>query len=168
MSRSPLFQVTFGLLNAAPSKTEPGLNSMDFTLQTARYDLELHLWDRTDGIKGFFAYNTSLFDRKTIERAGRHFQQLVENAIADPTRPVSTLSMLTNAELQQLTRVWGQMRRDSFAPKCIHHIVEEQAFKNPVHLLSFPNRDVSVIRYLIGTQTAWLLIYATSELQLKI
>ncbi|MDZ4872541.1 MAG: hypothetical protein CLLPBCKN_001929 [Chroococcidiopsis cubana SAG 39.79] len=53
------------------------LNPLKFDVSTTRFDLELHLWEcdrglnnlwegSVDGLSGFVAYNTDLFDASTI------------------------------------------------------------------------------------------------------
>ena len=48
--------------------------------------------ERTDGLRVSMAvYNTDLFDAATIERMLRHFEMLLDGAVANPDEPVSKL-----------------------------------------------------------------------------
>ncbi|HKV42834.1 MAG TPA: amino acid adenylation domain-containing protein, partial [Blastocatellia bacterium] len=131
VSRSPLFQVTFGLKNLPPLEAGQPFDPLPFSLQTARYDLELHLSDHAGGITGFFVYNTRLFDGATIERLAKHFRRSAEQVAACATRPLCTISILTAAERFQLLETWNRTRRDYPAHKCVHEMIQAQADRNP-------------------------------------
>ena len=78
--------------------------------QTAKFDLTLSLVEELDSLEGFFEYNTDLFDRATVNRMIDHFQALLESIVADPEQRVSDLSMLSEAEREQLL---VEMERDA-------------------------------------------------------
>ena len=131
MSRSPLFQVTFGFQNMPRQGDGPVAEPLEFTLQTARYDLELHLWERSDGIKGYFVYKTGLFDASTIERMARHFERLAEQIATSSNQRLSTVTMLTEAERFELVESWNRTRRDYTVSKPVHELIESHASQHP-------------------------------------
>jgi len=130
-SRNPLFPVMFSLV---PPTTafEPGwdLNQLDLEIGTAKFDLDLELDDRPEGLFGRFVYSTDLFDATTMERMAGHFETMLEAIVADPDQKISRLPMLTAAEKQQLTD-WN--RTDTEYPRelCMHELVEAQAARTP-------------------------------------
>jgi amino acid adenylation domain-containing protein len=134
MNRNPLFQVVFALQNF-PMQTldlpELTLNSFEFDSRTVRFDLELYLWDESEEITGFFAYNTDLFDAPTITRLTRHFQTLLEGIVADPDQPISDLPLLTAAERHQLLVEWNSTQADYPKEACIHQLFETQVEQTP-------------------------------------
>ncbi|MFQ5794228.1 MAG: condensation domain-containing protein [Candidatus Bipolaricaulia bacterium] len=107
-----LFQVTFGLHNVPmPTLELPDLtlSPLEIDRGTAKRDLEFHLWERPEGLRGFLVYNTDLFDAATITRMLEHFQILLEGIVADPEGRISDLPLtLTEAEQQQLLVERGQ------------------------------------------------------------
>ena len=51
---------------------------------TAKFDLSFFLLEAADGFTVRVEYNTDLFDESTIERMLRHYQVLLEGALANP------------------------------------------------------------------------------------
>ncbi|MBW4617798.1 MAG: amino acid adenylation domain-containing protein [Cyanosarcina radialis HA8281-LM2] len=85
------------------------------------------------------AYDRERFDSDAIERMLGHFQTLLESIISNPQQRLQDLSILTDAERQQLLEVRSQKSgvrsRGTMhcAPKegCIHQLFEEQVEKTP-------------------------------------
>lgn len=111
LSRPPLFQVMFILQTTTIAALElPGLTISQAELgrRTATYDLTLYTVDEPEGISGSFEYNPDLFEPATIERLAGHFERLLSEIGADPTRPIAALPLLTEAERQQLLIDWNR------------------------------------------------------------
>ncbi len=144
LSRNPLFQVVFALQNAPMQPLElPGitLNPLKFEVTTTRFDLELHLWEQgyglsglweeqTEGISGFLAYNTDLFDKRAISQFLAHFQTLLKGIVANPDTPIADLPLLSATESYQLVKEWNQTSC-TYCDKLFHQLFEEQAKKSP-------------------------------------
>ncbi len=145
LSRNPLFQVAFALQNAPIEPLElPELTLTPWQLDvgTTRFDLEFHLWQRSqglsglweqpaDGISGFVAYSTALFDAATIARMVEHFQTLLEGIAGNPDARLSDLPMLTAREQQQLLVEWNQTHVPYAHDQCFHQLFETQASQTP-------------------------------------
>src|ERR687885_401863 len=81
LSYHPLFQVVFSLQNTPIEALElPGLtlSRLDFDNPSAKFDLEFHMWESPEGLRGQVVYSTDLFDDTTITRMLGHFQTLLE------------------------------------------------------------------------------------------
>ncbi len=144
LSRNPLFQVVFALQNAPMQPLElPGikLSPLKFEVTTTRFDLELHLWEKgyglsglwsaeTEGINGFLAYNTDLFDKQTISQFLGHFQTLLTVIVANPDIPIADLPLLSDSENHQLLKEWNQTSC-TYSDKLCHQLFELQAEKSP-------------------------------------
>ncbi|HEX5751790.1 MAG TPA: amino acid adenylation domain-containing protein, partial [Archangium sp.] len=97
-SRSPLFQVKLTLQNEPlPSLDMSGLTIRALPLDAgvARHDLTLFCREGDEGLHCNWEYSTDLFEGPTVERMAGHFQRLLEEMLAHPQRPVSTLSLLS-------------------------------------------------------------------------
>lgn len=134
LSRNPLFQVMFVLQNAPLETLElPGLtlNPLEVDSGTTHFDLTLHIADTGHELIATLAYNTDLFEAATIIRMLRHFQTLLETACAFPDRRLSELSLLTEADREQIVVEWNDTR--SYQPNklCIHQLFEAQAERTP-------------------------------------
>jgi aspartate racemase len=134
LSRNPLFQVMFVLQNARLGTLElPGLtlSPLEVDSGTTHFDLTLHIADTGDELIASLAYNTDLFETGSIALMLRHFQMLLETVCASPGRRLSELSLLTEAERQQVLVEWNDTRSDQQNELCIHQLFEAQAERTP-------------------------------------
>jgi amino acid adenylation domain-containing protein len=134
LDRNPLIQVGFILQNAANEAWNlPGLTiaEMSWELDSARFDLEVHLSEVNDGIAGYCCYNIDLFDGPTIARLLQHFQNILRAIIANPQESVSLLPLLSEQEQKQLLVDWNQTQADYPQDSCIHQLFEAQVERTP-------------------------------------
>ncbi len=131
LSRNPILQVLISLAPPMP-KVDDGwdLKQMSVDAGAAKFDLDLELDDRPDGIRGRFVYNTDLFDHATIARTLGHWQTLLESAVANPDQPISKIGLMTAAEKEQLA-AWNRTQVEYPQGQCIHQLVEAQAERTP-------------------------------------
>jgi amino acid adenylation domain-containing protein len=115
LSRSPLFQVLFGLQNQPAAHLElPGLTLSDLPVAGGRapFDLDLSLLPEAGSYRARLDYSTELFDEATVERLLDRFATLLAGAVADPVRPVAELPLLAPAEVELLWRAAHGPRRE--------------------------------------------------------
>jgi len=131
LSRPPVYQVSFSYgRDPVPAKGFGGVELRRVVMRShgAKFDLELQTFDDDGGLGGWIEYDTDLFDAATITRMAGHFRRLVEQVVADPTRPVGRLDLLDDAE-----------RASALAPGevtewpdgLIHQCIEERARRCP-------------------------------------
>jgi amino acid adenylation domain-containing protein len=121
LSRSPVFQVMFLLqkLHRSEDLTEfiipiasetsidfGGLKLQPYPLahQEGNHDMMLEAIETEGIIKFILKYNPLLFEPETITRTVEHFKTLIENILANPQQPISSFSLLTDRERQQLSQ----------------------------------------------------------------
>ncbi|HYO14749.1 MAG TPA: amino acid adenylation domain-containing protein, partial [Thermoanaerobaculia bacterium] len=135
LSRPPLFQVVFQLLNqpvpvgapgsfaARPFGVEPGI---------ALFDLTLSFLESGARFIGSLQYNTGLFDTTTIDRLAGHFLTLLSGVAAHPEKPISELPFLSGAEQHQILVEWkdGGMPAAPEQPP-LHRLFEAAAARRP-------------------------------------
>ena len=134
LSYHPFFQVVFSLQNTPIETLELSgltLSLFEFDSKTAKLDLEFHLWQDSESLKGQMVYSTDLFDDKTITRMLGHFQTLLESIVANPEQRISDLSLLTVQERQELLIDWNDTKRDYPENKCFHQLFEAQVQETP-------------------------------------
>lgn len=68
-----------------------------------QFDLLVSLQRRGAGFDGTIAFDADLFEPESARRAGEHFTQLVKSLVADPDRPVTRASLLSDGERAQWT-----------------------------------------------------------------
>jgi amino acid adenylation domain-containing protein/non-ribosomal peptide synthase protein (TIGR01720 family) len=114
LDRTPLFQAMFALQNMPLGALRlPGLELAPERLAagTAKLDLFLTLAERDGALVGELEYDADLFDAATIARLVEHFEVLLAGVVGDPTRPVSALLPLDEAEREQLRCAWAEARQ---------------------------------------------------------
>ena len=132
LGQNPLFQVSLTLeppLPTLPAGWTPTQTDVEIT--NPKLDLSLDLADRPQGLVCRFEYNTELFDRTTIARMVEHWQTLLEGSVADPTRHLSELPLLTEKERHQFLVEWNATQAAYPRDKCIHQLFEAQVERTP-------------------------------------
>ena len=134
LSRNPLFQVAFQLLNA-PTLGQEGSNSnyevLEVQRETAILDLTVSVWENADGLDGEIEYNTDLFDAETVKRLAAHYQILLQSIVADPDQHVHDLPLLSDAERRQLLIEWNATKTDYPREENIVSLFEAQVARSP-------------------------------------
>ena len=134
LTRNPLFQTMFLFQIEESTQIDlSGIKSRVLELDsgTSKVDLTLSLADHGDDLTGFFEYSTNLFDQSTIERMIGHFQNILEGVVVNPDQRVSDLSLLTEAERNQLLSEWNNTKTNYPAQKCVHQLFEAQVEQTP-------------------------------------
>jgi non-ribosomal peptide synthetase component F len=99
------FQAIFVLQDgggAALSLGGASVEPLAVNLETAKFDVMLSAVRADDGLHCLLEYRDDLFDPETIDRMLGHFRVLLEGAVADPSRAVSRIPLLTEGERRQL------------------------------------------------------------------
>jgi amino acid adenylation domain-containing protein len=133
MSRNALFQVLFIWQNVPKTEMEWANLQIESTLisnDTAKLDITLFMEEKADGIESKWEYNTDLFDHATIVRMAHHLRTLLANAMADPDQRLSELSILTEAEREQI-HAWNDTRVELPYEKSIAELVQDQVARTP-------------------------------------
>ncbi|HEU4559497.1 MAG TPA: amino acid adenylation domain-containing protein [Longimicrobium sp.] len=121
-SATPLFRAAFAWRDAPVRGPEPR--------STDGLDLSLELWEEGDRVAGEVVFSTALFDRETVERFAGYLRRMLAGMVADETRPVDRLALLSAEERQRVTEEWNRTEApypDSF----IHERFEAQAGRAP-------------------------------------
>ena len=77
------------------------------------------------------AYDGHLFEEATIRRMLGHLQTLLQGIIAQPTRCIVDLPLLTAAEQQQIMVDWNETQVDFPVDKTVTQLFEEQVERTP-------------------------------------
>jgi amino acid adenylation domain-containing protein len=134
MSRSPLFQVMFGLQNATVDSLALGgldVEPFPLALDSSKFDLSLALREHGDGMRGEFEYATSLFDAATIARMAGHLQVLLRSLVVEPQRPVHQLAVLTDTERRELLYAWNDTDVEVAHAATVDDLFEAQVERTP-------------------------------------
>ena len=132
LSRNPLFQVTFQLLNTPSMKqhsTAEDESALGVHVGTTAFDISVDLRETPSGIEGLIGYNTDLFDGSTIERMAGHYQHLLTAILAHTEASLWSLPLVSNEEAGQLLMQWDRTEYPSDV--CLHELFTEQVARTP-------------------------------------
>ena len=132
--RAPLVQVLLVVeppLEPLPAGWE--FTHMDVETGTAKFDLQLGLDDRPEGLTGRFIYNTDLFDRETIALLKTRWLRLLDRIAAEPRARLCDLTKTVwgAPEHPQPPPAWNATRTDYPRDASVHSLFEEQARRTP-------------------------------------
>lgn len=135
LSRHPVFQVCFQLLNLVPQQaidTELKWDAVELSQAVrSRFDLELHMSEAGGGLSGAFVYATDLFDAQDVARWIEHFQVFLEGVAQGAERSISALPILTIAERARLIEAFNATAVDYPREQLVHEIFEQRAQSHP-------------------------------------
>ncbi|MCP4661783.1 MAG: AMP-binding protein, partial [bacterium] len=125
LSRTPLFQVFFNMLNLPADDIRlPGLNLELLTTPEppSKFDLTVYLVDLPEGIHTNWVYNSDLFDRARMVEVLAQFESLLDQLVEDPARPIDRFRLVTRtAEAllpdpgEELDAAWHGPVQEAFA-----------------------------------------------------
>ncbi|MCP4656225.1 MAG: amino acid adenylation domain-containing protein, partial [bacterium] len=133
LSRSPLFQVMFGIHRPRHRELAPGLplRSSEVDSRSAKFDMTLFLVDTGNRLVAAANYNTDLFDRVTIERLLSHLERLLAAFVEAPRRRVGELPLLTRGEEHALVVEWNDTAVREGVGGCVHERFAMQVVRRP-------------------------------------
>lgn len=83
------------------------MESLSLERQAAQFDLSLYMAQVRQRLIGLFEYNANLLTRPQIERMAGHLEVFLQNAIANPDRPMAELPLLLPQEQKQIVEDWN-------------------------------------------------------------
>jgi amino acid adenylation domain-containing protein len=111
LSRNPVFQIAFQLLNTGDAENS-GRRSIDDVIDryraTSIFDLTCTTWECVEGLAVELEYNTDLFDRETIERFGSCFAVLLRGIAKDPDQGVHELPLWDDEQRREVVEGWNR------------------------------------------------------------
>ncbi|KAF9977670.1 hypothetical protein BGZ65_007304, partial [Modicella reniformis] len=131
---SPLFQVMFAWQNNDTpewrlSTLEASLRELDYN--TAKFDLELEMFQATDKIVGELRYSTALFDRATIERQIKYLVKMLQEMTSNVEQATTAVGLLGSEESELLLQAWNETKQDYPDHQCIHQLFEKHVDLTP-------------------------------------
>jgi amino acid adenylation domain-containing protein len=134
LSRSPLFQVVFGLHNTENTDLELAGAEVDPEESDyfwAKFDLSLNAGEDDGVLYLWWEWATDVFDRGTMERLARHYVAVLRRAAADPELRLSELLEAEDEERARLLGDWAGGAALEGADVPVHRGFEAQAARTP-------------------------------------
>ncbi|MEV4139311.1 non-ribosomal peptide synthase/polyketide synthase [Dactylosporangium sp. NPDC049742] len=116
LARHPLFQVMLTVQNNTAAVLElPGLSARSVAPDhtAAKFDLEVTVSEVLDaagapaGLRSSVIGSADLFDEASVASIGRRWVRVLEAVAADPSLPLSAVSVLDDAELHRVLVEWN-------------------------------------------------------------
>ena len=107
---TPVYQVLFVLQSTPrglPQLFEIAVEHVDPQPATVRHDLEVYIFESSDGLHLAWMYNTSLFDAWRIEQMALHYERVLASVADHPDRPVGDIALLSEAETGRVAFDWN-------------------------------------------------------------
>ena len=131
LSRTPLFQVFFNMLNLPGSR--PRLLGLEAELQSfgesrSNFDLTVYIADE-DMIGLAWVYSADLFDAARVEEMTRQYESLLAQVVEDPSRSIASLALRTPNAASRLPDPTEPLSADWLGP--VHEQFAAQARRVP-------------------------------------
>ncbi len=134
LSRTPIYQVSINMRNVLrfeqPELQNVRVERLSHEDTQTPLDLILEFEHRASDLIAYFKYNINLFKHSTMGRIAGHYRRLVEEMLHNPDSPISTLQMLSNADIKTLT-AGPAFTKSKFPSETIHELFTNQAAKTP-------------------------------------
>ncbi|MCI0397533.1 MAG: amino acid adenylation domain-containing protein, partial [Chloroflexi bacterium] len=99
-------------------------------VEQTNYPLTVAVMSR-DGLQLAIGYDMARFDDAAIERLLGHLQMALIGLVAESSRSLSGLSLLTPAEWQQMVVTWNETQRPYPHGRCVHELFEARVARTP-------------------------------------
>jgi amino acid adenylation domain-containing protein len=133
LSRTPLFQVLFGVEPDRPPTLDVGalrITPLEVDVDAAKFDLSIAVRDVGGAVRVAAEFNSDLYDRQTVDGLLAHYETLLTSWAADPDLPLSSLQLASPEELAQL-EVWGAGPSIAVPSATVHQLFEASARSMP-------------------------------------
>jgi amino acid adenylation domain-containing protein len=108
------------------------VESLDYDRRASLFDLTLIATRTSSRLVLGLEYSLDLFDRASADRMLAHFRTLLAGIVADPTRKLSDLPLMTDEERDRLVGGWSV--EDDAGDReglCAHQLFESQVVRDP-------------------------------------
>jgi amino acid adenylation domain-containing protein/non-ribosomal peptide synthase protein (TIGR01720 family) len=151
VSRNPVFDTMFIYQNMG----FPVTNTNDFSLSPhffdpgfSKFDVSMEVFDHEEALQYNIEYATSLFRKETILRMASHFENLVNNIIADLGARLANLSIISQAESEEYINGFNATVAEYPEGKTIHQLFEAQVAATPGNIAIEYNGDTLTYKQL--------------------
>ncbi|MCW3112415.1 MAG: amino acid adenylation protein, partial [Segetibacter sp.] len=135
LSRSPLFQVMFALVNPEKDQLislgEAELFPVELIPDTAKFDITFSLIEITNGLNISVEYNTELYNQETIEKLVQHYCNLVTAFVKTPGEKIERIEMLSESETQKVLVEFNDTTGAYPKNKSLIQLFEKQVINTP-------------------------------------
>lgn len=135
LSRTPLFQVFFNLINFEQNRIEMRgvtVESLPRPEQESKFDITLYARELRQGMQLEFVYNADLFDAARMREMLEQFQCLLEQIVENPAQKLADFSLVTPSAAGLLPNPTQALIPEWFG--AVHDRFSQQAARVPERL----------------------------------
>ena len=95
-----------------------------------RFDLEVHVWESSQGARISWLYNRDLFDRWRMEQMARQYVRVLEAVVADRDQAIGRVEVFGEQERRRILEEWNDTATavpESTLPELFEEQVERSA-----------------------------------------
>ena len=133
---TPIFQIMFTLNEANLKQVEmedicftPVIE--DYIHPAAKFDLDISAEESEHGIELKWVYDRALFEHYSVTTFSEHFEQILESITEFPQKHLSQLKMLSDQQIQYLTKTLNNNYLDYPKDVLLHQLFEQQVESIP-------------------------------------
>ena len=133
LNTTPVFQVVFALQNmpwVSRGMKDLAVEPVAGAELRVRFDLEVHVWESSQGVRITWLYNRGLFDRWRVEQMARQYVRVLEAVVADSDQAIGRVEVLGPEERRRILEEWNDTAT-AVPESTLPALFEEQVEKNP-------------------------------------
>jgi len=135
-SRSAVFDVMLTLQNIGKSSgeliSEEGTDKIyDRGSEVSKFDMSLEFQEEGEYISFMITYNSDVYNQNMVENLMRHYKQLLNALLCNPTEKLGKVEYLNKEEKTELLYTFNTTKVDYPKDKTIVDLFEEQVEKTP-------------------------------------
>ncbi|AUS09098.1 hypothetical protein C1X05_09710 [Laceyella sacchari] len=133
-SRNPLFDTVFVLQNVDKEPFAlPGIDVKPFTEWKWKQSMFDMTWEAEEQETLHFAveYNTSLFNRATVERWIGYYVRLLEQVVSGTEKELQAFTLMDETEVDRLLNAFNATEAEYPRDRTLHECIAEQAARTP-------------------------------------
>jgi len=133
ISRNPLFDVTFNLLNHTEYKDNVQLEKLEdgHRKSISKFDLELSAVDFESHIVFNFNYYSEIFNEETIDKFIAVFKQIIKSVVVNWSIKISDIEIISEQERIEILSKLNDTKDDLVPYKSLQALIELHADKEP-------------------------------------
>jgi amino acid adenylation domain-containing protein len=135
LSRTPLFQVFFNMLNLEERTVKLSGLEVEALSQSeveSKFDLTIYVTERNQALQFNLTYNADLFDQDRIAEMMGQYEQLLSEIVEHPDQRIHSYSLLTKAAQRVLPNPVEPLCSDWVGP--VHDKLSQHAGSSPDHV----------------------------------
>ncbi|MFK3648785.1 amino acid adenylation domain-containing protein [Lysobacter enzymogenes] len=133
-AHTPVYQAMLALQNQPATQLRmPGAAVVEIVPETTsvQCDLLLDLSEIEGAVVGRLDYASALFDPDTAARFRDAWLRVLQAMLEEPGRSVDELSMIDDAQRQQVLHLWNRTEREYPRDSSVHAVFQAQAARTP-------------------------------------